>query len=243
MDGILLCSRYAFGPNRLHYCGPDASREISAYIENQASDSGLKNLLKEFRTMYPYLQLIARANGIPDPFDLKVVEAYWIGNDLLQNVEAKNFYQHLLEEQEIKTKIGPKSFEALSEKIKHGALPHHSFHVFNIWRRTGHDDSEHTLTSLDQCRISWGLVKKVDGPLILLETEPVVYQNGKLALGVPILKKIIRRLEVDIDIEQIKPGDTVTLHWNVPCQVITPAQAQILKKYTLWSLDFANQTL
>jgi len=60
MNGILRCSRYAFGPNRLHYCGPDANSEIRSYIDEDATDPGLEKLMSQFQTMFPYLRHIAR---------------------------------------------------------------------------------------------------------------------------------------------------------------------------------------
>jgi hypothetical protein len=60
MDGVLRCSRYAFGPNRLHFCGPDANREIWDYVNEGFTDFGLQKLLRGFETLYPYLDRIAR---------------------------------------------------------------------------------------------------------------------------------------------------------------------------------------
>ncbi len=243
MDGILRCTRYAFGPNRLHYCGPDANAEIAAYLENDTVDPGLRTLLGAFQTMFPYLRLIAQANGISDPFDERVVEAYWIGNDLLENVGKQRLYRHLAEGLDLKKKLDPRSFEKISDKIGQGALPHHCFHVLDIWKRTGNTESEHTLESMDSCRISWGKVLEVDGPAIWIETEPLVLVNGKLALGAPVRRKIVRSLEALSDIEQLQPGQYVTVHWGVPCEVVSEAQVAQLRKYTLQHLSLANQTL
>lgn len=241
-DGLLRCSRYAFGPNRLHYCGPDASREILAYIKAGVGDPGLEILLKAFKTMFPYLKHIARANKIADPFDPRVVEAYWIGNELLENSEKKKFYRHLLEEQSIKKKIGNRAFGLVAEKIRNGAVPNHSFHVTNIWKRTGNLEKEHTLESIDACRISWGRIKKIDGPFIFIETEPLLYRDGKLLLGETVIKKLVRNLESDYEIENLKIGDVVSVHWGVICEKITPNQLFMLKKYTFRHLQLANQT-
>ncbi len=243
MDGILRCTRYAFGPNRLHYCGPDANAEIAAYLENDTVDPGLRKLLGAFQTMFPYLRLIAQANGIGDPFDERVVEAYWIGNDLLENVGKQRLYRHLAEGLDLKKKLDPRSFEKISDKIGQGALPHHCFHVLDIWKRTGNTESEHTLESMDSCRISWGKVLEVDGPAIWIETEPLTLLGGKLALGTPMRRKIVRSLEALSDIEQLKPGEYVTVHWGVPCEVVSEAQVAQLRKYTLQHLVLANQTL
>ncbi|MEK7181072.1 MAG: DUF6390 family protein [Patescibacteria group bacterium] len=243
MNGILRCSRYAFGPNRLHYCGPDANQEIGSYIKEGASDPGLEHLLRGFETMYPYLLHIADSNGIKDPFDERVVEAYWIGSDLLESIGKKKFYQHLIDGLGLKKKLGQKSFEVISAKLGLGAVPHHSFHVLDIWKRTGHLDREHTLESMDECRISWGKVLKVNGPAITVLSKPLLYLDGKLVLGNETKKKITRRLEATYDIEQISPGDIVSIHWSVPCEKINPEQAKMLEKYTLRHIALANQTL
>jgi len=200
----LRCSHYSFGPNRLHYCGPDANAEILDYINSGAADPGLEQLLKQFKTLYPYLRLIAEASGIADPFDERVVEAYWIGNELLENVSRRRLYRHLIDEQEIKKRLGSKDFRWIEKKVAQYTMPHHSFHVLNIWMRTGHSECPHALETMDACRVSWGKVVQLDGPTVAVETPPLIFQDGKLALGESVQKKLIRRLESTTDIEQLK---------------------------------------
>lgn len=243
MDGLLRCSRYAFGPNRLHYCGPDANQELLAHIDSKTSDPGLESILKGFKTMYPYLRLIADANGIRDAFDPRVVEAYWIGNHLLDMVRVRAFYNHLRDEQQIGKRMGRVTLELLGGKAARGAVPHHSFHVFDIWKRTGNLEREHTLSSMDACRISWGHVLSVDGPFINIETEPLVLSHGILALGQPITKRITRNLGAEGDIESLAPGQLITMHWDVPCEVVSRTQVFELKRRTLSHIKFANETL
>src|SRR5207237_641962 len=84
-------------PNRLRYCGGDDNRTLFDYGMEGASDGGLPPLLRKFSGAVPYLKLIARANGLADPFDARVVEAYWIGNELLEGVEVRQLYDALLE--------------------------------------------------------------------------------------------------------------------------------------------------
>ncbi len=243
MDGLLRCSRYAFGPNRLHYCGPDANQELFSYLDHEVADAGLAQLLKGFQTMYPYLRLIADANGISDPFDERVVEAYWIGNGLLDHVHVRAFYDHLRDEQKLGQRMKWEEVDRLGGKIVQGAVPHHSFHVLEVWRRTGHQGREVTLESMDSCRISWGKVTKVDGPHIDVATEPLILLDGKLALGPAMNRRILRSLGAEHDIESLQPGQLITIHWGVPCEVVTSAQVTELKRRTLSHLTFANQTL
>lgn len=243
MDGILRCSRYSFGPNRLHYCGPDANKEFKELIEKDGDDFGLSHLLRQFKTLFPYLRKIAEANNIADSFDDRVVEAYWLGNGLLENIEKNNLYKFLIDDLKVKDKLKTKEFHWLEEKIKQGAVPHHSFHVFNIWGQEGHQDSLTELQRMDECRISSGIVTAVKGSEIVVSTEPLIYAGGKFALGSEAPKSLTRQLEAEYDIEQIKPGQIVSIHWSVPCEVITPKQAETLRKYTLKNIAFANLTI
>ena len=81
-SGPVLFARYAFGPNRLGYCGPDAVEELFGEGTIGGDDGALRELARSFEGAWPYLELIARANGLADPLDRRVVEAYWLGNPL-----------------------------------------------------------------------------------------------------------------------------------------------------------------
>lgn len=241
-DGVARCSRYAFGPNRLHLCGPDANQEVLAYLKAGVTDPGLEALLKRFNTLYPYLLHIANANNIADPFDARVVEAYWIGNELLEAIPLQVFYKHLVDTLKLKNR-GPKTnFSKLEAKLPRGARMHHSFHVLNVYERTGHDRSLHTLESMDACRISWGKIFAIDGPQIKLMRRPLKMENGKIILADAETYIITRRLEDDF-MEGPKVGDLVTIHWNVPCEVVSPKNVSWLEKYTLQHIALANTTI
>ncbi len=240
MDGVLRCSRYAFGPNRLHFCGPDANREIWEYLNDGFTDFGLQKLLKGFDTLYPYLVHIANENNIPDPFDTRVVDAYWIGNELLLKNDKQKLYKHFIDKLHLKDKLPIKKFHLLEKRIGEGILPNHNHHVINVPKKMGHQEMETTPEFMDSCRISWGKVKKVSGPNIIVEYEPLLLVKNKLILGKPIKKKIIRRLEADYDIEMLKKGEYITLHWDVPCEVVTKEDVKRLRNFTLESIRIAN---
>ncbi|OGZ06774.1 MAG: hypothetical protein A3C93_02380 [Candidatus Lloydbacteria bacterium RIFCSPHIGHO2_02_FULL_54_17] len=242
MDALLRCSRYAFGPNRLHYCGPAKNTEMRDYINDETADLGLREILEDFETMYPYLLHIARANKIDDPLNDRVVEAYWVGNELLDRVSKNDLYWHLVDNLSLKKKLG-KSFALVEDKIAGGAVPHHSFHVLDIWKRTGFIERAHTLESMDECRVSWGRVTAVAGPSVTVLYEPLLYKDGKLTLGTEEPRALTRRLEAEYDIEQLAVGDLVSIHWGVICEVLSRRQTASLKKYTLRHIALANQTI
>jgi len=237
MKGVLRCARYAFAPNRLKYCGPDKNNQVAAYL------AGFKEILDDFAGMYPYLKLIGDSNGL-GPFDDKVVEAYWIGSKLLDGVGLKQFYDHLNER--LKKRLSLGQLKWVVNKVPQGAKAHHSFHVFNIWNRTGHQESQHTVSSMDACRISWGEVVS-NGQLgqseLRLKTQKLVYENGKLKLVPEVVRQVSWRLGDKKLISGLKAGDLVTMHWGWVCEKISLQQAKNLEKYTKWHLKLANTTI
>jgi hypothetical protein len=149
----------------------------------------------------------------------------------------------LIDDLKVKDKLKNKEFSWLTKKIEQGAVPHHSFHVLNVWDQKGHTDHLQDLNRMDECRIASGVVTGINGSEIKVSTEPLVYVNGKFAFGPVISKILIRQLESEYDIEQIKLGQIVSIHWSVACEVITPKQAETLRLYTLKNIAFANLTL
>lgn len=196
-------------------------------------------MLSKFRTLYPYLNLIAHANGIADPFDDRVVEAYWIGNELLRGVGKRKLFRHLEDGLDLKRKMDIRGFSSITDRIGMSAVPHHSFHVISVWKRTNDAPVEHTLESLDNCRISWGEVTDVNGPKIEVMREPLVEHGGNLSLGPAEKATVMRSPDCREDIDALKARDIVTMHWGVPCETITPKQALTLRKYTTHHLSMA----
>ncbi len=240
LDGILLAARYAFMPNRLKYCGGDRYRDIFGYLSAGRSDQGLRALLEEFATMYPYLRLIAEANKIIDPFDYRVVEAYWLGNRLLNKVTMNDFYRYLVETLGLKKKFQPAVLEKVFGKIPLGARPHHSWHVLSIPKRTGHVFESQTLETVDSCRITPGQVEKTEGGGLVAKVRPLKAEAGRLKLGEPVSRRLAVDWTVSVWSGSIKPGDWISLHWNWVCDRLTPGQAASLQKWTDYNLRIAN---
>ena len=257
IDGVSRCARYSFGPNRLHLCGPDANREVLAYLAARESDQGLENLLHKFKTLYPYLALIAHANGIADPFDERVVESYWLGNELFSPVTPQMLLTHFTDKLKLKKRLTARNFSHLTATLQYHPLPHHNFHVFNVWQRTGHAETEHTLESMDKCRVSWGRVTLIDGPFITVSRQPLIrshchpaldagsrqkkqnWNSSRLILSSPVPYRITRRLDDDSLMEEVKLGDTISIHWDMPCEILTSTQLRNLKHYTRLSLSYS----
>jgi len=239
-QGILRCARYAFMPNKLSFCGPDKNQDLFYYSYKQEAGQGLNLILKKFQVLYPYLKFIAQSNQIKDPFDERIIEAYWLGNQLLENVSKSGLYEHLLDEQQLKKKLNKKLLKKVVSKIPLGAKPHHSFHVLSVWKRTGNLDVMHTLNSMDLCRISWGKIKKIDLPNLEVEYQPLVLENDKLKLGSIISQKVLAEIDKSGFIEKPRLGQWISFHWGFACEVLTKQQAVNLERYTQESIRLTN---
>lgn len=243
-SGLTLCARYAFMPNKLKYCGPSNERTIFDYAASGRVDQGLVELLEKFETMYPYLKLIARANHIKDPFDKRVVEAYWLGNSLLNKVEMNNLYLSLLDDHHLKKRLSAQFLKELVFKIPIGAKPHHAFHVLNIFIRTGKDKIKHTLGTMQSCIITEGKIEKLDESKgsVIVDADSLAFENNKLVF---VKKK--RRVRYSFIsqklVDKLKIGDLVSLHWDFVCDRLTLNQAKRLKAWNQYHLNLANLTI
>lgn len=230
---------YAFMPNRLRYCGGDDNRTLLEYGLADVREPPLETMLRKFTGALPYLQLIARANAIRDPFDEQVVEAYWLGNVLLERVEVRQLYDALSER--FGKQLPPNLRDLVLRKAPAGARPHHSFHVFDVHSRVG--ELDHSLETMDQCRVSLGRVVQVLGPELLVERQPLRLIEGQLRLGPAETIRVTRQVAGQGFVDAAQPGDWVSLHWGWVCEVLTPRQQRNLAHYTRYHLALANQTL
>lgn len=251
-DGLLLCARYAIAPNFLGYCGPRKSLSLIDHLKEKIIDEEVKDILSLFETMTPYLNLIARKNQIPSIFNKEVVEAYWLGNRLLQPLTSFEFKTFAYEKLFLEKRVGEKGFISIIKKLyqkKIGKnfssfLPHHAFHVFNIFQRTGATNSLHTLETMDHCRIGWGKViirnKKIKLKDLLVEAKPLLLKDDKLVLGKSMIKKIKIDYRGKNFIDDLEVGDWVSFHWDFLCDKLTPRQRKNLEYYTIKAIEFYN---
>jgi hypothetical protein len=237
--GIPLFIRYAFMPNHLGYCG---GRENELLLERAATGQAgpaLTPLLTQFTGAVPYLRAIAAANGIGDPFDRRVVEAYWLGNDLLQGVDAGDLYKTL--DERFGRHLPPKLREQVLRKPPEGAKPFHFFHVVDVYRHLERETVG--MAAMENCRISWGRVKSVEGAALMVDRAPLVWRAGKLALGEPAPERVLRSVDGLGFVDTVAVGDWVSIHWGWACEVLDERRLRNVRRWTDVHLAIANQTV
>ena len=235
MDGAALGARFSIATNRLQYCGPaDAEPALYEAIVREARLEEARAKLRGFEALMPYLELLARHHAL-DPFDERVVEAYWLGNELLDGFTASEFAD--LFDGFVRRGMPRSIAERLREHLPQGALPHHAFHVSYVGVGTVTGHAETTLRNIERCRPSWGEVVArtettltIAKPTVRLEGERL-HVGGREVVTMPYDARVVPGAVL---------GSTVAMHWDWPALVLTEAQARSLASATERSLTAAN---
>ena len=129
------------------------NQELSNFLKDSKDPKEIQKLLKQLRSYYGYFRLsIAYAL---DPFDPKVVRAYWLGNNFL----AKFFKQ-----------------EGFTVNF-----PYHNFHVLAQFKPSHPNQLLVTkvFESMIRCAIQSGLVIGIKKSDYLVETRPISWQKNQ----------------------------------------------------------------
>ncbi len=240
--GALRFARFAVPPNQRGYCGPDRQGELAAYrAEELTIDRGLVEMAREFEGAWPYLELLAGAARTDDPLDDRVVQAYWIGNELCDQVTTSDLGWHLIDR--FRSRAGSEA-ERVTSGVGRGARPHHSFHVFCVYPwvgllREGRGGTD-PLGIIQECHISWGRVCERSGDDLLIEGPELRWDDGRLTLDGAIRRLVwldprLATLASNIDI-----GSEVAVHWGQVVDVLDRRQHQWLEAVTRAQIAVAN---
>ena len=234
-------TRYAYPPNLRGYCGPPDHGMLLEYGSSGVVDPGLLELAKSFTGPWPYLTLIAAAAGISDPFDRRVVEAYWIGNSLLDGIDVSAFGDKL--DDSFRGRAGSR-WAQLTKAIPQGIVPHHAFHVFGVYPWVGlltESERGEPLEILQGCRIRWGRVVESGGDTVVVRSRPLTWDGKVIGLGPPRLETAQRAVDGRALVEDLSPGDWVALHWDWVCDRLNARQLGNLRRYSRLQLDITNE--
>lgn len=244
VPGPIRFARYAYGPNRLGYCGPDAAEELLGEAAEGGDLRRIRELAAGFEGAYPYLQLIAQSNGIADPLDERVVEAYWLGSELLDRVAGPIFARSI--ETRFRPRVRSDTWRWLATKAPDGARPVHAFHVLDVFPVMGllrGENVKDVLRTIDSCRIRWGRVRERVGGQLLVDAVPLELVDGKLRLGAP-RPETIRGWQDGLGfIADTRPGDVLAIHWDWACERLDERRLGQLQAWTQRQLDIANRTI
>ena len=243
-SGPVRFARYAFGPNRLGYCGPDEAAELFEQATHGGEDVRLRELARQFEGAWPYLELIAGRSGHPDPLDPAVVESYWLGGGPIESVRPRDIGASL--ETRFKPRLGAEGWRWLATKPEAGAVPVHAFHVLDVFPKVGllrSGATDRALEVMDSCRIRWGRVERRDGDWLVTSAVPLELVDGRLRLGTPREERVRGWVDGHGFVEDVRPGDVISIHWDWACERLDAARLAALRRSTRHELAIANLTI
>lgn len=238
MDGVQLCARFSIATNRLQYCGPaDAAPDLYHAIVTEEGHREARDQLSRFEALMPYLEAIGQKHGL-DPFDARVVEAYWLGNELLDGFTRAE-YEALIGA--LARRGLPRSMaKELTERLPDQPIPHHMFHVayVGVGSVTGHVET--TIANMEACRPAWAKVMGKDETKLRLEQPRLALEAGRLVLG----KAASVELSYDVRaLPDLEVGDSVAVHWGWPALRLDERRRAALEEYSRRSLDAVNRAV
>ncbi len=240
-SGTGMFARYAYPPNERGYCGPSDTGSLLDYRQADAADAGFRPVAQAFTGAWPYLEMISAAADIPDPLDARVVEAYWIGNELLDQVSPTTVGTTM--EGLFARSVGPQ-FSKLALSGVTSGLAHHSFHVFCVYPWVGLLGNERmhrqALGILDKCRVREAQVIDTTGGRVTVESEPLTYDEGRLAFGPAVREVTNGAVDGAGQSDDLAVGDWVAVHWDWICDQLSESQRDALRRYTMHHLRIVN---
>ncbi len=211
-------AQYAYPPNELGYCGPAGAGAMLA----PDATADIERRARQFEGAWSYLELLAEAAGVEDPLDVEVVDAYWLGSDLLEAVRPSDLVARL--EDRFRGQVGG-TWRAAAGR----ARAHHSFQVFEVYPwagllRAGRPVGP-AVQVLDRCRIRVGEVLAVDGERVTVTSRPLAWDGATLAEGAPVVEQARWSVQGRSLIDVPAVGEVVALHWDWVCETLAPDRA------------------
>lgn len=240
--GAALFARYAYPPSALGYCGPAGAPTLFASAREPGWEEDVGRAAAGFEGAWPYLELIAEANGIADPLEADVVEAYFVGGPLLERVPEEGAVARLGRRFAAETA----GFGAVTGALPRAGLLHHSFHVLFVypWLRMARAGVlEPSLRILDRCRIRSGTVLSVEAESVVVQSERLRLEDGELAIGGEQVEVVSRSLDGSGPLLELAAGDEVSLHWDRVCDRLDRERAGWLRDCTSRNIAVANAGL
>lgn len=232
MDGLKLAFSFSSPPNQKGLCGP---KKLGKKYENDKR--WMKSILKKFYVPYSYLSLIADANGL-NPFDYEVVEAFWIGNKMLEGIRAEDIACMIEKKFTGPGMLSEKRALFLSSNLPPFVYPHHSFHVFYIGSVSG--VLKRNEKQLDMCRVAWGKVVEAKEKEAKVMYKPILMDRESRSIS---LSRKMREAIWGVGdfCNPFEAGDFVASHWGEIATRLEKGKEKCLQKYTLINIKLANK--
>lgn len=224
-EALQLASRFVLPPNSLGFCGQGSAPEKFKQCFIHGNCAGVQSELEKFIVLYPYLKTISKIVN-KDAFDHEVVEAYWLGNDLLKQFEPEN-YKALLENF---SQQGVPSWlvEELRKNPPEKFIPHHLFQVLFIGVGKASQSVPFNLESINNCMIRWGDVLKITSDTMQADLNSLTQDQNKYKL-IQTTEEVPYQADF---LPSLAEGDVIAVHWQQPVKILKKREIKNLAYWT-----------
>jgi len=232
LSALAFACKYSLITNRLDYCGKKNSFEsFGFFLANPSEEKApeIKSLLDSFYSEKSYSESIASVHNL-ERFDFSVLEAYWLGNNLLEKGSHREIQKTILGFQNFG--LPREIAEQKAVSLPENCVPHHSLHVLHVNFIT--PKLKPLVKNLSDCLIQWGEVKGAEKEKIKVKGIELKSLNNRL-----VLQEKSKLIENPFSLLPEK-GDFVSCHWNNAIEILSEEQLESLKKYTLRNLEAVN---
>lgn len=225
IKALQLVSRFALPPNSLGYCGRNSAPEKFKKCAIFGNCSGVEEEINNFIVLYPYLKTLSQITKLPT-CSYKIVEAYWLGNDVLKGVKQAH-YKLLLNNFKIQN-VPNWLVGELKKKKPNSFIPTHLFQVLHVGVGRASGAVPYNLETINHCIISWGQVKKITTNKLTVSLNTLKEEGGRFKLttaakAVPYNRKFLG---------EVNSVDTVAVHWNQVVKILTDEERENLSFWT-----------
>jgi len=156
--------------------------------------------------------------------------------ELLKKLTSYDWYCLIAKNNDVKDPFAEEVVRAywagndLTKLISVGRKNLFLFHNFTVLTSPMPD-----LSSRDECKISWGMIKEVTDEELIVDYEALICQNGKFSLE----DRKIRIKKGFLD--EVQVSDWISFHFNVGREILTEGQVLSLHNKTGKAIELFNE--
>lgn len=205
-SGLLLFCQHAYPASLNGACGQTDSEALKTFIQTGQPPENIKEVLRSFPNVIKNLKRLSEISGIKDIFDYRLIEAYWLGNNLLEKFPKDRKPFHLA---------------SLLQTLK-PALKNNSRRAVTIL--------ENCRISYGQILTLKNPLGQKTGRAKVIEYNPISNRPKAIAFRKDRIKTV-----KFID-PRLKKNDLISMHHNYICAALTEKQLVQLAGHTLLQL-------
>lgn len=226
---LQLAARFSLPPNSLGYCGHDTAPERFNSCVIHGDCEGVDKEIEGFIVLHPYLKTIGELTGKPK-LDHEVIEAYTLGNDLLNTVPAEG-YDALLDNF-VEQGVPDFFVDELRENQPKKFIPTHLFQVLHVGVGKASGSVPFNLETINNCMVRWGKVTAMDDKKLTAKLN--MLSGNPEALEFSVIQEP-HEFEYNLDfLPNLKVGDTIAVHWQQVIKILTPEE---IEKVDYWTRE------